>query len=256
MNYLKVYCNLIRKAENRTPPEGYTEKHHTFPVSIFGKNNRIVVLTAREHYIAHALLEKAFIKRYGLHHYRTQKMNNAHILMKSSCYCNSYLYENARIRRSENIKGEKNPMYGRKHSPETIERMISVKKETDEDIIFSRTSNAGKKAYEMKLGVHNRTTEQIKKDSSKGGQRNIETGHIIKLGKKMGQEHYENGTGIFSLTEEQKFERNKKGGQKSGKIVSSQRWICLETGHISTPAGLARFQNARGIDVSKRKRVA
>jgi hypothetical protein len=23
MNYLKVYCNLIRKAETRTPPEGY-----------------------------------------------------------------------------------------------------------------------------------------------------------------------------------------------------------------------------------------
>jgi hypothetical protein len=41
MNYLKHYCNLIRKAENRVPPEGYTEKHHTFPKSIFGKNNRV-----------------------------------------------------------------------------------------------------------------------------------------------------------------------------------------------------------------------
>lgn len=35
-----------------------------------------------------------------------------------------------------------------------------------------------------------------------------------------------------------------------------QRWVCLETGHISTPGGLARFQNARGIDTSKRKRIA
>ena len=32
------------------------------------------MLTAREHYIAHALLEKAFITRYGLHHYKTKKM--------------------------------------------------------------------------------------------------------------------------------------------------------------------------------------
>jgi hypothetical protein len=263
MNYLKHYCNLIRKAENRISPEGYTEKHHTFPVSIFGKNKRIVVLTAREHYIAHALLEKAFIKRYGLHHYRTQKMNFAHSAMKcKNQYTNSYLYENARKRRTEIMKeqkmncGEKNPMYGRKHSPETIEKMIKVKKETDIDIIFSRTSNAGKKAYEMKVGVHNRTKEQIKKDSSKGGQKNIETGQIIELGKEMGQKHYENGTGIFSLTEEQKFERSSKGGKISGKIVSSQRWICLETGHISTPGGLARFQNARGIDTSKRKRIA
>jgi len=82
MNYLKVYCNLIRKAENRTPPEGYTEKHHTFPVSIFGKNNRIVILTSKEHYIAHILLEKIFIKRNGLNHRKSKKMISAHINMK------------------------------------------------------------------------------------------------------------------------------------------------------------------------------
>ena len=99
MNYLKVYCNLIRKAENRTPPEDYTEKHHTFPVSIFGKNNRIVVLTAREHYIAHALLEKICIQRYGLRDKRTIKMTYAHTSMvavngNNERYYNSYLYEN------------------------------------------------------------------------------------------------------------------------------------------------------------------
>ena len=67
MNYLKVYCNLIRKAENRIPPEGYTEKHHTFPKSIFGNNTRVVVLTAREHYIAHTLLAKICIKKYVMY---------------------------------------------------------------------------------------------------------------------------------------------------------------------------------------------
>ena len=128
--------------ENRTPPEGYTEKHHTFPKSIFGKNNRVVVLTAREHYIAHALLEKAFIKRYGLKHWKTIKMNKAHISMKASRnilnskkYFNSHLYEGARIRFSqlskgrvipENIKikmglykkGEESRRYGKKHTEE------------------------------------------------------------------------------------------------------------------------------------------
>lgn len=104
MNYLKVYCNLIRKAENRTLPEGYTEKHHTFPKSIFGKNNRIVVLTAREHYIAHALLEKICIQRYGIHHQKTKKMiyafwgmNNQKSNLQER-YFNSKLYEGARIR--------------------------------------------------------------------------------------------------------------------------------------------------------------
>lgn len=99
MNYLKVYCSLIRKAENRTPPEGYIEKHHIFPVSIYGKNDRIVVLSGREHYIAHALLEKVCIKRYGLNDYRTKKMINAVIAMKgNSKYYNSFLYEKSRIR--------------------------------------------------------------------------------------------------------------------------------------------------------------
>lgn len=110
MNYLKVYCNLIRKAEIRTPPEGYIEKHHIFPVSIYGKNNKIVLLTGREHYIAHALLEKAFIKRYGISHWKTYKMSAAHSLMKDGTrYYNSYLYECARKRwgkmHSQKLKG-------------------------------------------------------------------------------------------------------------------------------------------------------
>ena len=111
MNYLKIYCNLIRKAENRTPPEGYTEKHHTFPKSIFGNNNRIAILTGREHYIAHALLEKIYIKRYGLKDRKTIKMITAFWCMNNQNtkneYFNSYLYESSRIRFIDSIKGVK-----------------------------------------------------------------------------------------------------------------------------------------------------
>jgi hypothetical protein len=152
MNYLKHYCNLIRKAENRVPPEGYTEKHHTFPKSIFGKNNRVVILTGREHYIAHALLEKICIKRYGLKNQKTIKMIYAHCVMKNSedSYYNSYLYENSKHRmriimseimkgrklsestkeklRQQNVGdknpmfgmcGDKHPFYGKNHTEET-----------------------------------------------------------------------------------------------------------------------------------------
>lgn len=117
MNYLKVYCNLIRKAENRTFPEDYIEKHHTFPKSIFGDNKRIVVLTPREHYIAHLLLEKICIQRYGVEDERTKKMTLACILMRNrSEKYNSHLYEQVRKRHSENMKekmkGENNPSYG------------------------------------------------------------------------------------------------------------------------------------------------
>lgn len=106
MNYLKVYCNLIRKAEQR----GYTKKntkgqyvegHHTFPVSIFGKNKRIVYLAAREHYIAHALLRNIYIKRYGISDDRTKKMIYAFWCMNNqkskNTYINSYFYEKAKL---------------------------------------------------------------------------------------------------------------------------------------------------------------
>ena len=136
MNYLKVYCNLIRKADNRTPPDGYTEKHHIFPKSIFGKNNRIVVLTAREHYIAHALLERICIKRYGDENWKTIKMMYAFSFMNSKTnknyYCNSYLYEGLRIRRSkivsnmmkEYFKNNVSPSKGRKLSEEHRKKLI------------------------------------------------------------------------------------------------------------------------------------
>ena len=136
MNYLRTYCNLIRKAEQR----GYTKKkakelgvyvegHHTFPVSIFGKNKRIVYLTAREHYISHVLLEKTFIKRYGESDIRSIKMSYAHMCMKGDGkntnrnYINSYLYENVKIRISKNNSGPNNPMYGVKVSEEIRKKM-------------------------------------------------------------------------------------------------------------------------------------
>ncbi len=143
MNYLKVYCNLIRKAENRTLPEGYTEKHHIFPVSVFGKNNGIVVLTARDHYIAHALLEKICMRRYGLHHYRTHKMIKAfwcmNNKMKESRYINSHLYESSKKIYTETIKGENHHFYGKKHSLETKRKM-------SEDRRGEKSPNYGRKA--------------------------------------------------------------------------------------------------------------
>jgi hypothetical protein len=110
MNYLKHYCKLIRKAEKRTLTEGYVEKHHIFPKSIFGNNNKLVVLTAREHYIAHALLEKVYIKRYGLKNRKTIKMITAFWCMNNQNtrneYFNSHLYEYSRIRFIESVRGK------------------------------------------------------------------------------------------------------------------------------------------------------
>jgi len=140
MNYLKVYCSLIRNAEKRTPPDGYTEKHHIFPKSIFGNNNRIVILTAREHYIAHALLEKVYMCRYGASDERTKKMTYAFFLMNSKTngndYTNSTLYERCRLRTSEMISKSLKEYYknnthhskGKKAPPERVKNSADARR--------------------------------------------------------------------------------------------------------------------------------
>ena len=40
--------------------------------------------------------------------------------------------------------------------------------------------------------------------------------------------------------------------RKGGLATNQQRWMCIETGHISTPGPLTIYQNHRGIDISKR----
>jgi hypothetical protein len=137
MNYLKVYCNLIRKAQQRQVVEGYTEKHHIFPVSIFGKNDRIVVLTGREHYVAHALLERIYLKRYGLKDQRTYKMLCAHVMMGGrDIYCNSHLYESSKERLRESLIGHsvseetraKISYHSRNRSEETLQKIGEARK--------------------------------------------------------------------------------------------------------------------------------
>jgi hypothetical protein len=171
MNYLRTYCNLIRKAEKR----GYTKKkakeqglyvegHHTFPKSIFGKNKRIVYLTAREHYVAHALLERICIQRYGKEHWKSKKMTNAHIIMGGvGKYRNSYIYEEARKRYSEHRTGVpmkeesklklREQRLGRKQSPEVIE--------------IIRIKNTGKKRTQEQKDRMSRAQKGLRKNPLK-----------------------------------------------------------------------------------------
>jgi hypothetical protein len=71
----------MRKAEARgwtkKSAPCYVEKHHVFIRAIFGENNRVVYLTAREHFIAHLLLWKTCRKRYGVQHWKTAKAGKA-----------------------------------------------------------------------------------------------------------------------------------------------------------------------------------
>ena len=117
MNYKKIYIKLMRKGLNRQlPKEVCVEKHHIFPKSIFGKNKSIVILTAREHFIAHLLLWKYYQKKYGNKNEKTKKMLNAVWWMRhtDNKQINSKIYETLKINKaiimSESMSGENNPM--------------------------------------------------------------------------------------------------------------------------------------------------
>jgi hypothetical protein len=59
MNYQNIYDSLIIKRK-ANPATGYVEKHHIIPKSLGGSNDsaNLVVLTGREHWVAHLLLWK------------------------------------------------------------------------------------------------------------------------------------------------------------------------------------------------------
>lgn len=265
MNYLKIYCNLIRKAEKRTPPEGYTEKHHTFPVSIFGKNNRIVILSGREHYIAHALLEKTFIKRYGIKDKRTIKMTFAHTAMKgNSRYINSYLCESARKRRSESMKGK--PLYipNEKHKEQMRQRRLGTKA-TEETRKKMSEAHKGKKSppkseewrkkhserMEKNVGEKNhmygkKHTEESKRKMSEANMGKKQTEKQKKATSKRTKEMWKNG--IFSTSEYRET--------LSKSLCKKEYRITNKSGEVYYTNNIVKFAKDFAIDCSPLYKMA
>ena len=118
-----------------------------------------------------------------------------------------------------------------------------------------------KKIKELGVGIFSLTDEQRKTAGRKGGEKVVELGIGFcgrskekmsedgrKAGKIGGKKTKELGVGIFSLTVEER--------RKVVEKTNSQKWMCLETGYITTSGPLTAYQRAKGIDTSKRKRIA
>ena len=135
------YEQLILSAVNRIlPAETYTEKHHIIPFCISKSNDisNLVVLTAREHYIAHALLWKMNMSP-KWHNKMTMAL---HVMVngsgtdkqKRTYRINSKVFESNRLEwaadLSERMKGKGNHFYGKKHSPEAIEKIKEANQRT------------------------------------------------------------------------------------------------------------------------------
>jgi hypothetical protein len=93
----------------------------------------------------------------------------------------------------------------------------------------------GKIIYQLKLGVHGRTKKQMTENGKIGGSIS-------------GKNHFQNKTGCFSLTLEERLKVVEK--------TNSQKWMCLETGYITTSGPLTLYQKNRGIDTTKRVRIS
>lgn len=146
--YIKWYLSIIERPFNDSE---YLESHHIIPKCLDGDNrpSNIKKLPAREHYICHFCLYKAFKKEYGRGHEKTRKLFfSFNMMTKSPNHSNrsirsreySFLRKNlsqymkdhtmseeGRKRLSDlkretywayNQKGQENPHYGKKLSEE------------------------------------------------------------------------------------------------------------------------------------------
>lgn len=123
MDYKKVYNQIIQnRLENPLTDDEYVERHHIVPKSLGGTNepNNLVKLTAREHFICHALLAEM----YERDSFEWYKMNLAFMMMKAvshshngNRYSNSKLYELKKkdfsIVMSYSQSDKKNSQYGK-----------------------------------------------------------------------------------------------------------------------------------------------
>lgn len=153
--YSRWYEALITKAQNRTI-EGYVEKHHIIPRSFGGSNSmtNIVALTAREHYIAHALLWKmnfagvynskmAFAFNTFISKMTTKERGVHHTYKVSSRVYENFRKEYSRLLKEKYAKEGAN-FKGKKHSEET-KRIIGEKSKLKEFKRGPENPNWGKK---------------------------------------------------------------------------------------------------------------
>lgn len=125
MNYQKIYDALVQKRKENPLNKKiqYCESHHIIPRSLGGTDelDNIVNFTAREHYVAHKILVKAYLQKYGKESEHYKKMVAALFFMTTSQRWNgkitSRMYDTIRNefakRQYENNVGERNPMFGR-----------------------------------------------------------------------------------------------------------------------------------------------
>lgn len=133
--YTKWYFSIIKnRKENPFPNNIYTERHHIIPKSFGGSNKQenLIRLSAREHFLVHWLLTKMCISKdhsIKMKHALLRLMNASETL--ETYKWSKWQYEVAKNKKAaalkEARKNGKDPRLGKKHSPESKEKMRNAK---------------------------------------------------------------------------------------------------------------------------------
>lgn len=142
MNYVKLYDDLIASRKIRNETLEYTEIHHIIPKCLGGTDgaDNLVVLTFREHYLAHWLLTKIYFSNerifwaFSLMDGRLSPLSSRVLTSKQFERCKQAAREAARIRWtndnpmhkkdvkekiSNSMKGDNNPLRKYPHKNRT-----------------------------------------------------------------------------------------------------------------------------------------
>lgn len=125
------------------------------------------------------------------------------------------------------------------------------------------SSRAGRRTFELGVGLHGMDSVKLEKSRSKGGSivgklpwwHNQETGETTRA-KECPGEKWVQGRDPKLMADLKKnlVAWGNSHGQASKQ--HTQKWRCLVTDKVSTPCGLSKWQKARGIDTKLRERVA
>ena len=161
-------------------------------------------------------------------------------------------YSTEILRKNGKLGGNKSKELGVGISSFTLEQRIENSKKGAE------------KTKELGAGIHAMTTEERRRIAKENEKNKIgifaltpeeRSFNSSRSGKISGKVCFQKGSGIFGMNPSDKKEAERKGGRASASNLNSQKWMCTETGHITTSGPLTKYQRARKIDTTKRIRL-